>query len=121
MGEHPSISLAIPGYNEEAVVPELIRRTTAVLDGVPGGPRPEAGRLLSAIETAVQQAPSQSLYGVLVAASAGKARALHGAGVKAQTSAISATILLAGVWAGFQLGRWTGRPMLQTIVSRRAD
>lgn len=38
MGEHPSISLAIPVYNEEAVVPELIRRTTAVLDGVPGGP-----------------------------------------------------------------------------------
>ncbi len=32
------VSLAIPVYNEEAVVPELIRRTTAVLDGIPGGP-----------------------------------------------------------------------------------
>jgi hypothetical protein len=31
------ISLAIPVVNEEAVVPELVRRTTAVLDGVPGG------------------------------------------------------------------------------------
>jgi glycosyltransferase involved in cell wall biosynthesis len=32
------ISLAIPIYNEEAVVPELVRRTTAVLDSLPGGP-----------------------------------------------------------------------------------
>jgi polyisoprenyl-phosphate glycosyltransferase len=34
----PRVSLAIPVYNEEAVVPELIRRTTAVLDRLPGGP-----------------------------------------------------------------------------------
>jgi polyisoprenyl-phosphate glycosyltransferase len=32
------VSLAIPVFNEEAVVPELVRRTTAVLDGIPGGP-----------------------------------------------------------------------------------
>jgi polyisoprenyl-phosphate glycosyltransferase len=32
------VSLAVPVYNEEAVVPELVRRTTAVLDGVAGGP-----------------------------------------------------------------------------------
>ena len=32
------VSLAIPIYNEEAVVPELVRRTTAVLDSLPGGP-----------------------------------------------------------------------------------
>jgi polyisoprenyl-phosphate glycosyltransferase len=32
------VSLAIPVFNEEAVVPELIRRTTAVLDVIPGGP-----------------------------------------------------------------------------------
>jgi hypothetical protein len=32
------VSLAIPVYNEEAVVPELIRRTTSVLDSIPGGP-----------------------------------------------------------------------------------
>lgn len=32
------VSLAVPIYNEEAVVPELVRRTTAVLDGVAGGP-----------------------------------------------------------------------------------
>jgi dolichol-phosphate mannosyltransferase len=35
---HPSVSLAIPVYNEEAVIPELLRRTTAVLDALPGGP-----------------------------------------------------------------------------------
>lgn len=34
----PRVSLAIPVYNEEAVVPELLRRTTAVLDSLPGGP-----------------------------------------------------------------------------------
>jgi polyisoprenyl-phosphate glycosyltransferase len=34
----PRVSLAIPVFNEEAVVPELIRRTTAVLDSLPGGP-----------------------------------------------------------------------------------
>jgi len=33
-----SVSLAIPVYNEEAVIPELLRRTTAVLDAIPGGP-----------------------------------------------------------------------------------
>jgi len=36
--KHPRVSLAIPVYNEEAVVPELLRRTTAVLDSLPGGP-----------------------------------------------------------------------------------
>jgi glycosyltransferase involved in cell wall biosynthesis len=34
----PRVSVAIPIYNEEAVVPELVRRTTAVLDSLPGGP-----------------------------------------------------------------------------------
>ena len=34
----PRVSLAIPVYNEEAVVSELIRRTTAVIDSLPGGP-----------------------------------------------------------------------------------
>ena len=32
------VSLAIPVYNEEAVVPELVRRTTAALDLLPDGP-----------------------------------------------------------------------------------
>src|SRR5271155_1604550 len=32
------VSLAIPVYNEEAVVPEVVRRTTSALDGIPGGP-----------------------------------------------------------------------------------
>jgi polyisoprenyl-phosphate glycosyltransferase len=36
--KNPRVSLAIPVYNEEAVVPELLRRTTAVLDTLPGGP-----------------------------------------------------------------------------------
>lgn len=34
----PRVSLAIPVYNEEAVLPELLRRTMAVLDSLPGGP-----------------------------------------------------------------------------------
>ena len=38
MTARPNISVAIPVYNEEAVVPELLRRTRAVLDGIPGGP-----------------------------------------------------------------------------------
>ena len=38
MTEYPSISVAIPVYNEEAVVPELLRRTGSVLDGIRGGP-----------------------------------------------------------------------------------
>jgi glycosyltransferase involved in cell wall biosynthesis len=35
---HPRVSVAIPVYNEEAVVSELLRRTLAVLDTIPGGP-----------------------------------------------------------------------------------
>ena len=38
MNTPPRVSLAIPVFNEEAVVPELVRRTTAVLDDIPGGP-----------------------------------------------------------------------------------
>ena len=38
MTEQPVVSVAIPVYNEEAVLPELLRRTHAVLDGIPGGP-----------------------------------------------------------------------------------
>jgi dolichol-phosphate mannosyltransferase len=32
------LSIAIPVLNEEAVLPELLRRVSAVLDGIPGGP-----------------------------------------------------------------------------------
>jgi dolichol-phosphate mannosyltransferase len=32
------VSVAIPIFNEEEVIPELLRRVTAVLDGIPGGP-----------------------------------------------------------------------------------
>jgi len=32
----PSVSIAIPIFNEESVVPELLRRTLAVLDKIPG-------------------------------------------------------------------------------------
>jgi glycosyltransferase involved in cell wall biosynthesis len=38
MEQEPSISVAIPVYNEEAVVAELLRRTGGVLDEMPGGP-----------------------------------------------------------------------------------
>ncbi len=36
--ETARISVAVPVYNEEAVVPELLRRLRAMLDGLPGGP-----------------------------------------------------------------------------------
>ena len=32
------LSVAVPLHNEEAVIPELLRRTTDVLDALPGGP-----------------------------------------------------------------------------------
>jgi polyisoprenyl-phosphate glycosyltransferase len=32
------VSVAIPVYNEELVIPELLRRTTSVLDAIEGGP-----------------------------------------------------------------------------------
>ncbi len=38
MKQTPRISVAIPIYNEESVLPELYRRLTAVLDDLPGGP-----------------------------------------------------------------------------------
>jgi glycosyltransferase involved in cell wall biosynthesis len=38
LGHAPRVSLAIPVYNEEAVVPELLQRTTKVLNQLPGGP-----------------------------------------------------------------------------------
>lgn len=38
MIEYPSISVAIPVYNEELIVPELLCRTGKVLDEMPGGP-----------------------------------------------------------------------------------
>ncbi len=38
MTANPRVSVAIPIYNEEAVVSELVRRTAAVLDSLPGNP-----------------------------------------------------------------------------------
>jgi len=38
MTEQPRVSVAIPIYNEEAVLPKLLQRTLAVLDVLPGGP-----------------------------------------------------------------------------------
>ncbi|HKW18101.1 MAG TPA: glycosyltransferase family 2 protein [Terriglobales bacterium] len=38
MNTTPRVSIAIAIFNEEAVLPELLRRTTAVLDDIPGGP-----------------------------------------------------------------------------------
>lgn len=34
----PRVSVAVPVYNEEAGLPELLRRVSAVLDALPGGP-----------------------------------------------------------------------------------
>ncbi len=38
MSSPPRVSLAIPVFNETAVLPELLRRCLAVLDATPGGP-----------------------------------------------------------------------------------
>jgi polyisoprenyl-phosphate glycosyltransferase len=60
--KHPRVSLAIPVYNEEDVVPELLRRTTAVLDTLPGGPHEivfaddgSSDRTLELLEKAAEQ------------------------------------------------------------------
>jgi polyisoprenyl-phosphate glycosyltransferase len=61
---HPSVSLAIPVYNEEAVVPELLRRTGAVLDRLPGGPHEivlvddgSSDRTMELLEAAAEKDP----------------------------------------------------------------
>lgn len=38
IGKPPTVSVAIPVYNEVALIPELLRRVEAVLDELPGGP-----------------------------------------------------------------------------------
>ena len=38
MKDQPSVSVAIPVHNEQETIPELLRRTQAVLDEIPGGP-----------------------------------------------------------------------------------
>ena len=56
------VSIAIPVFNEEEVVPELIHRTTAVLDSLPGGPHEivlvddgSSDRTLDLLEAAAQR------------------------------------------------------------------
>jgi len=56
--------LAIPVFNEEAVVPELVRRTTAVLTGISGGPHEivvvddgSSDRTLELLEHAAEKDP----------------------------------------------------------------
>ena len=64
MSRVPRVSLAIPVFNEEAVVPELVRRTTAVLDAIPGGPHEivlvddgSSDRTLEFLEEAAEKDP----------------------------------------------------------------
>ncbi len=64
MVEQPSVSVAIPVYNEEAIVPELLRRTRVVLDGIPGGPHQivlvddgSSDHTWELLETAVEKDP----------------------------------------------------------------
>jgi polyisoprenyl-phosphate glycosyltransferase len=64
MSRPARVSLAIPVFNEEAVVPELIRRTTAVLNGIPGGPHEivladdgSSDRTLELLEQAAEKDP----------------------------------------------------------------
>ena len=58
------LSVAIPIFNEQAVLPELIRRVTAVLDGIGGGPHElvvvddgSSDRSLELLETAARSDP----------------------------------------------------------------
>jgi polyisoprenyl-phosphate glycosyltransferase len=64
MSRPERISLAIPVFNEEAVIPELVRRTTAVLDCIPGGPHEmvvaddgSSDRTLELLERAAEKDP----------------------------------------------------------------
>jgi len=58
------VSLTIPVFNEEAVLPELLRRTTAVLDSLSGGPHEivfaddgSSDRTLQLLERAAEKDP----------------------------------------------------------------
>jgi glycosyltransferase involved in cell wall biosynthesis len=58
------LSIAIPMHNEESVLPELLRRTRAVLDQIPGGPHEilfvddgSSDRTFELLEDAVRQDP----------------------------------------------------------------
>jgi glycosyltransferase involved in cell wall biosynthesis len=64
MSQELRVSVAVPIYNEEAVVPELLRRTNAVLDGIAGGPHEivlvddgSSDRSWELLETAAEQDP----------------------------------------------------------------
>jgi len=59
--QDPSVSLAIPVFNEAEVLPELLRRATEVLDGIAGGPHEmvfvddgSSDRTLSILESAAK-------------------------------------------------------------------
>jgi glycosyltransferase involved in cell wall biosynthesis len=61
---NPRVSVAIPLHNEEAVLPELLRRVSAVLDALPGGPHEivivddgSTDRTLAALEEAAAREP----------------------------------------------------------------
>jgi polyisoprenyl-phosphate glycosyltransferase len=38
LSSSPTLSLVVPLYNEQSIIDELLRRSLAVLDGLPGGP-----------------------------------------------------------------------------------
>lgn len=64
MSQEFRLSVAVPLHNEESVLPELLRRTRAVLDGIPGGPHQllfvddgSSDRTLAILEEAARSDP----------------------------------------------------------------
>ena len=84
MAEHPRVSVATCLLNEEEVLPELLRRLTAVLNSLPGGPHEmvfvddgSSDRTFATVETAAEGDPR--IIGVSLSRNFGHQAALSAA------------------------------------------